>query len=77
MIPVDPPETENWDRIVWSGKQDVYEPLVALVDEYRTKTKHYWTFTLEERLAIASGADLAVTVLYYGQPLQPIMFEVV
>lgn len=35
-----------------------------------------WTFTDEERAAIAGGADLFLTTMTFNNPFQPVMLEV-
>lgn len=68
-------------EITLAEDQLEYKPLVAAVyvrpdfgNAPMLLTR--WTFTEEERAAIAAGEDLYLGVLTFGQPLQPLSVQV-
>lgn len=68
-------------EITLAEDQREYRPLVAAV--YRRpdmgnaiQLLTRWTFTAEERAAIAAGEDLYLGILTFGQPLQPLSPQV-
>ncbi len=54
-------------------RQEEYETLPVVVGKlpYVPVTSR-WTFSAEERVAISNGADLWLTQLTFGKPLQPV-----
>lgn len=66
------PGLEDYE-IVYAKDQPEYRPLRVL--RANTAEKHVfsrWTPTSEQRQAIAAGADIFLTVLTFGHPLQPV-----
>ncbi|HLT92108.1 MAG TPA: hypothetical protein VKZ85_14335 [Woeseiaceae bacterium] len=67
-------------EITLAEDQLEYSPLVvALYYDHEQKSAlllSRWTFTPEERAAIAAGEDLYLGVLTHGQPFQPISLAV-
>ena len=62
---------------VYAKDQPQYNPLPTLVGTGRDgKVLSRWILTQEERDAIAVGADIYLTLLTFGDPLQPIILEV-
>ena len=60
-------------EFILAKDQPQYRPLPALHsagDEGKILTR--WTFTLEERLAIAAGADLFLEVWTFRRPFPPV-----
>jgi len=82
MDPVHPAPREGYVDITWArnGQPDEsgrprYRPLPSLVNgEGRVITE--WTLTPDERQSLAEGANLRITVLTFGQPIQPLRPEV-
>lgn len=77
MKPIDPGSDFGGLIRVAEG-QDEYETLVARASnppQGITLTTR-WQFSDEERLAIAAGADLMLSVLTFGAPLQPLALSV-
>lgn len=65
------------DEVVYAANQPQYIPLRTLVSsgpERRVLSR--WTFTPEQRKAIADGADIFLQLLTFGDPLQPIAIAV-
>jgi hypothetical protein len=63
------------EEMVYAKDQPQYTPLPCLKSrkaDGKGRILTRWTFTDEERKAIAAGADLFVSVLTYQQPLQPV-----
>lgn len=61
----------GWERVVYAENQPPYLPLPVVRsqdDEVRVVSR--WTPTPAEREQIARGADVFVTVLTFGGPLQ-------
>lgn len=62
---------ESWE-VVYAKNQSQYLPLRTLVsfgDDRRVTSR--WTLTPEQRKAVAEGADIFLTLLTFGKPLQP------
>lgn len=75
MSPADKPVVEELKRheIIFAAYQPQYIPLRAICSggpEGRVISQ--WTFTPEQRNAIAEGADLFLELSTFGTPLQPI-----
>ena len=66
MIPVTFPQ----QNVVFAENQPEYQPLPAFRNETEVITK--WVLSLEERKAIAEGADLWIRQMNFNCPLQPI-----
>lgn len=65
------------DEVVFAVHQPQYEPLHCLVSKDPEKAVlSRWTLTAEQRQAVAAGADLYLTILTFGHPLQPILLAV-
>lgn len=70
------------DEVTIAEDQLEYKPLVAAIyvneqygpDALTLLTR--WTFTPEERAAIAAGEDVYLGVLTFGKPLQPLSMQV-
>lgn len=62
-------------EVIIAKDQPQYMPLPALCTA-SGKVLTRWSFTHEERRAIALGADLYLCILACHQPLQPILMEV-
>lgn len=74
MKAVRPLPVAGTEFVVYGEEQSEYEPLPAL----RTRDTVFTTWELsdEERAAIAAGADVHLTILVFGGPLQPVLLEV-
>lgn len=79
MTPVSPvvPGCEELE-VVFAKDQPEYLPLPALVrsDSPDRPVTSRWRLTYQEREKIANGADVVLTLLTFGDPLQPITLEV-
>jgi len=61
--------------ITLGTNQPEYRPLPALLfPDGRVLTE--WTFTEEERAAVARGENLRLWTLTFGQPFQPVSLQV-
>ncbi len=61
---------------VYAEDQPEYSPLHVLRGDIQGAVLSRWTFTGEQRRAIADGADIFLDILTFGQPLQPIAIYV-
>jgi hypothetical protein len=68
------PEIPDTKEVILAKDQPEYLPLPAAIIEREEGVALItrWQFTEDERAAIASGADLYLELLTFGQPLQPI-----
>lgn len=76
-VPVGTVPPKGWNEVVYAKDQPQYLPLPALLSmmsDGQMVTR--WTLSPEERAAIAGGADVFLTVLTFGRPLQPVLLEV-
>lgn len=79
LNPADAPVVPGLEahEIVFAKNQPEYIPLRALrarTDDGRVMSR--WSLTPEQRKAVASGADVYLTLLTFGNPLQPISIAV-
>ena len=78
MNPVSPvmPGSESIE-VVYAKDQPEYSPLPAVyLDTPSRPVISRWRLTDEERLAVASGADVVLTLLSFGGPLTPSHLQV-
>jgi hypothetical protein len=78
MQPVSPvmPGSESIE-VVYGKGQPEYNPLPAVyLDTPARPVITRWRLTDEERAAIAAGADIVLTLLSFGTPLQPSHLQV-
>lgn len=73
MNPVIPRSSEG-EPIVFAAGQPGYRPLPARVTLRAVNTE--WQPTFNERRALADGARIMLSVLTFGQPLQPVLLAV-
>lgn len=66
------------DEVEWAKNQPEYDTLPAITyrENPQVPVTSRWKFTDAERKAIAEGADLYLTLLTFGTPLQPICVQV-
>src|SRR5258708_2678616 len=65
------------EEIVYAADQPQYLPLRSLKSKGKWgRVISRWTFTLEQRQAIANGADILLELSTFGLPLQPIRMMV-
>jgi len=80
LQPKDGPVVEGMEakEVVFAKNQPQYAPLRCLVDDSRgdRRVTSRWTLTDEQRKAVAEGADIYLTLLTYGTPLQPIIMAI-
>jgi len=71
-------EGREAEEVLYAKDQPQYKPLRCLVDDSRgdRRVTSRWTLTEEQRKAVAEGADIYLTLLTHGNPLQPIMMAV-
>lgn len=79
LSPADRPVVDGLENheVVYAKDQPEYIPLRTLVS--RTEgcdVISRWTFTPEQRKAIAEGADIFLILMTFGGPLQPIKMAV-
>ena len=75
MVPVEQFETDDARLVVFAKDQPEYTPLPALLfPDGKVLTE--WTFTEDERRAIARGENLRLWIWTFGRPLQPVALEV-
>lgn len=66
------------DEVDWAKDQPEYNTLTAITyrENPQVPVTSRWSFSESERAAIADGADLYLTLLTFGGPLQPVMLQV-
>lgn len=65
------------EEVVYAEKQPQYLPLRTLVSKGRWgRVISRWTFSPEQRKAIAEGADVLLELSTFHEPLQPIRMMV-
>lgn len=80
MKPIEPIECpmddeHNFVRVVFAENQPQYQPLPAIKTmDGRVITE--WELTAEELAQIMESGRLRLTILTFGQPLQPVKLEV-
>lgn len=79
LKPADRPVIERLERyeIVMAADQPQYRPL-RCIPGYTPEGERLsrWTFTPEQRQAIADGADIFLELLTFNQPMNPIRLAV-
>jgi hypothetical protein len=64
-------------EVVYAKDQPEYLPLRSLRSNNRNVyVMSRWTLTPEQRKAVADGADIFLTLMTFGEPLQPILLAV-
>jgi hypothetical protein len=59
-------------EVVFAANQPQYNPLRVVVSETRERrVLSRWTLTPEQRELVASGADIYLELMTFGEPLQP------
>ena len=83
LKPKDGPVVEGREseEIVFAENQPQYIPLRALVYETYpssgdVRVMSHWTLTPEQRQAVLNGADIYLTCLTFGRPLQPVTMAI-
>jgi len=69
MNPIEPPEYAGTVRFIWRGPQPGIEDLIVRYDRAAQESISVWTFTDEERAAIADGANIALTIIGRHPPV--------
>lgn len=66
------------EEIVYAKHQPEYIPLRCLVTDRENtgRVTSRWTLTPEQRKKVSEGSDVFLTLLTFGQPLQPIQIVV-
>ena len=65
------------EEVVYAADQPEYLPLRSLKSKGKWgRVISRWTFTSEQRQAIANGADILLELSTFNQPLQPIRMVV-
>lgn len=62
MEPMEPPEYEGTQRIVWKGPTPDIADLVARFDPSTQTSLSVWSLSLDERRAILDGARVVLQV---------------
>ena len=79
IMPKDGPVVEGLEKreVTYAKTQEEYIPLRTLrLPGERGEVVSRWSPTLEQRKAIAEGADIFLTLLTFHGPLQPIRMAV-
>lgn len=79
LSPADRPVVHGLEdkEVVYAKDQPEYIPLRTLVSQTEEREViSRWTFTDEQRKAIAEGADVFLILMTFGAPLQPIKMAV-
>lgn len=75
MDPVDQFEVDGTRLVIFAKDQPEYRPLPALLyPDGKVLTE--WSFTEEERAAVARGENLRLWIWTGNRPLQPVALEV-
>lgn len=69
------------EEVIYAKNQPPYKPLRTLVYETYPnsgdiRVMSRWTLTPEQRKEISEGADIYLTLLTFGRPLQPILMAI-
>lgn len=77
VVPVIPGVAEI-DEVEWAKNQPEYNTLPALTyrENPQVPVTSRWQFSERERKLISEGADLYLTALTFGGPLQPVCLQV-
>jgi hypothetical protein len=72
------PGVAEIDEVEWAKNQPEYEtlPAITMRDSKDVPATSRWQFSEAERKAIAAGADLFLSQLTFGGPLQPVLLQV-
>jgi hypothetical protein len=79
LMPRNGPVFDGFEEkeVVYAADQPEYNPLRTIVSrDHQHRVTSRWTFTDDQRQAIAGGADIFLTLLTFGEPLQPILMAV-
>lgn len=64
-------------EVILGNNQPEYIPLPAVyLDTAQRPMITRWRLTNEERVAVASGADIVLSQLTFGRPFQPVHIQV-
>ena len=77
LTPNDGPVFDGTDEVIFAKDQPPYVPLrchVGPTPERRVTSR--WSLTEEQRKAVLDGADIYLTLLTFGDPLQPILIGI-
>lgn len=74
MTPIEPKDREGYQRVVFAKDQPQYLPLPANFDGRTVETK--WQLSWRERFSVLWRGHLHVSLLTFGNPLQPIKLSV-
>lgn len=55
--------------------QPQYQPLPAMISEDKKTVITEWQVSDEEKLAIVNGANIRLSIMTFGKPLQPLLLE--
>ena len=69
MIPVEPPEYDGTERLVWKGPAPEIEDLVVRIDRTSGISWSTWALSFDERQAILDGARVFLQVLGHHPPV--------
>lgn len=75
MRPVEPPEIQDTQAVVFAKNQPEYLPLPSRVYEDGTVVTE-WEPSDEELERLKIGGRIRLTVLTFNRPLQPVILEV-
>ena len=66
------------EEVVYAKDQPEYIPLRCLVTDRENtgRATSRWTLTEAQRQDVSEGADIFLTLLTFGSPLQPIQIQV-
>lgn len=79
MTPISPVVVgQEHNEIVFAKDQPEYTPLHVLMLKGDTRAVvSRWRLSVDDLIAINNGADIVLTQLTFGHPLQPVNFQIV
>jgi len=78
MEPIEIPDDEmrGGERVVFAADQPEYRPLPALRYPFYGTVRTRWRLSENERRAILDGANVELSIVTFGAPLQPVVLSV-
>ncbi len=77
MQPIEPTEGLPGVRVAFAEDQPEYTTLPVMYEsENQGRATSTWSLDEDERRAVAEGANIKLTMLTFGNPLQPVVMVV-
>ncbi len=74
VTPIEPDQKDGFSRVIFAKDQPEYIPLPANTDGHSVETK--WKLSWRERLTVLFRGNVYLSLLTFGNPLQPIRLTV-